>query len=140
MFVLDTNVLSAMMRLQWEPEVAGWITAQSDELLFTTALSEAEIFSGLALMAEGRRRRHLEAAARAMFLDDFDGRVLPFDTRAAAAYAELFVARRRAGRPAATFDLMIASIARSHGASVVTRDRGGFEGCGITLIDPWHAA
>jgi predicted nucleic acid-binding protein len=126
-----------MMRLQWEPEVAEWITSHSDELLFTTAVSEAEKFSGLALMADGRRRRHLEGAARSMFLDDFDSRVPPFDTRAAAAYAEIFVARRRAGRPAATFDLMIASIARSHGASVVTRDLSGFEGCGVTLIDPW---
>jgi toxin FitB len=137
MFVLDTNVLSAMMRLQLEPRVAVWIAAQSADLLFTTSLSQAEILSGLAIMVEGRRRLDLQAAARAMFLEDFEGRVLPFDTEAATAYAGIFAARRRAGRPAATLDLMIASIAHSRGASVVTRDTSGFEGCGITLINPW---
>ena len=84
-------------------------------------------------MADGRRRRALEDAARVMF-DEFDGRVLPFDLAAASAYAELFAARRRAGRPTATLDLMIAAIARCHDACVVTRDIGGFEECGLTLI------
>lgn len=140
MFVLDTNILSAMMRLQLEPQVATWIAAQPSDLLFTTSLSQAEILSGLAIMAEGRRRRDLEATARVMFLEDFDGRVLSFDTKAATAYADVYAARKRAGRPAATLDLMIASIARSHGASVVTRDTGGFEGCGITLINPWQTS
>jgi predicted nucleic acid-binding protein len=88
-------------------------------------------------MAEGRRRLELQAAARAMFVEDFDGRVLPFDSEAAIAYAKIFAARRRAGRPAATLDLMIASVALSRGASVVTRDTSGFEGCGVTLINPW---
>ena len=74
-----------------------------------------------------------------MFLEDFAGRVLPFDTEAAVAYADLFAARRRAGRQAATADLMIASIALVKGASVVTRDIGDFEECGLTLIDPWTA-
>jgi predicted nucleic acid-binding protein len=137
MFVLDTNILSAMMRLQLEPRVAAWIAAQRADLLFTTSLSQAEILSGLAIMVEGRRRLDLQAAARLMFLEDFDGRVLPFDTEAAVAYANIFAARRRAGRPATTLDLMIASVAQSRGASVVTRDTSGFEGCGLTLINPW---
>jgi predicted nucleic acid-binding protein len=138
MFVLDTNVLSAMMRLQLEPQVSAWIATQPVDLLFTTSLSQAEILSGLAIMAEGRRRLDLEAAARAMFQEDFDGRVLPFDTGAAMAYADIFAARRRAGRPAATLDLMVASVAQSRGASVVTRDVTGFEGCGVTVINPWN--
>jgi len=138
MFVLDTNILSAMMRLQLEPQVKRWIAAHPADLLFTTSLSQAEILSGLAIMAEGRRRFDLEAAARAMFLEEFDGRVLPFDTKAATVYADIFAARRRAGRPAATLDLMIAAVALSRDASVVTRDTGGFEGCGITLINPWQ--
>jgi len=75
-----------------------------------------------------------------MFRDDFAGRVLPFDGEAAIAYADVFSSRRRAGRPAATADLMIAAIARTKGASVVTRDIGDFEDCGLTLIDPWSAA
>jgi predicted nucleic acid-binding protein len=138
MFILDTNILSAMMRLQLEPEVATWIAAQPDELLFTTSLSQAEILSGLTIMQNGRRRRDLEAAARVMFLEDFDGRVLPFDMKAATVYADIFASRRRTGRPAATIDLMIASIARSHGASMVTRDTSGLEGCGVTVVNPWE--
>jgi toxin FitB len=140
MFVLDTNILSAMMSTRVVPEVAEWIARQPVDLLCTTSVSQAEILSGLAIMPESRRRSDLEAAARAMFLEDFEGRVLPFDIDAAIAYADIFAARRRAGRPAATIDLMIASVARSRSASVVTRDVSGFEGCGIRVIDPWKAS
>jgi predicted nucleic acid-binding protein len=79
----------------------------------------------------------LEIAALATFREDFAGRILPFDTDAAVVYAEIFADRRSAGRPAATADLMIASIARVRGAIVVTRDTPGFRGCGLTLINPW---
>jgi predicted nucleic acid-binding protein len=75
-----------------------------------------------------------------MFMEDFDGRVPSFDMKAAAAHADMFAARQRAGRPASTIDLMIASVARSHGASVVTRDIRGFEDCGIPLINPWNTS
>ena len=139
MYLLDTNVLSAMMQLERVTQVAAWMGQQDEDLLFTTAISQAEIFSGLAIMPEGRRRRELEATAREMF-DEFEDRVLPFDTEAAGAYAELFARRRQAGRPIAMPDLMIASIAYAHGASVVTGDRGGFEECGVAVIDPWDAA
>jgi hypothetical protein len=139
MFVLDTNILSAMMKPGPEPEVAAWIAGQDEALLFTTTISYAEIFAGLAVMADGRRRRALEVTARMMF-EEFDTRVLVFDSDAASAYAELFAARRRAGRPTATLDLMIASIARCRDACVVTRDTGGFEACGLTLINPWGTA
>jgi predicted nucleic acid-binding protein len=140
MFLLDTNILFAVMRSTPAPEVADWIEGQPIEELFTTSISEAEILSELAIMRENRRRRDLEAAARAMFMEDFERRVLPFDQDAAAAYAEIFAARRRAGRPAATLDLMVASIARSRGASVVTRDVRGFEDSGVTVINPWDIA
>ena len=90
-------------------------------------------------MADGRRRRDLETAARAMFMEDFEGRVLSFDMAAAEAYADLFALRRRAGRATAAVDLMMASVARCRGASVVTRDTNGFDGCGLTVINPWHA-
>jgi predicted nucleic acid-binding protein len=135
-FVLDTNVLSAMMQLAPVPDVAAWMARQDEDHLFTTAISHAEIFSGLAIMPDGRRRRDLERTAREMFAE-FDGRVLAFDADAATVYAELFAIHRQAGRPTSTLDLMIASIARSRDASIVTRDAGGFEGCGITLINPW---
>jgi toxin FitB len=83
MFLLDTNVLSALMTAQPPPEVAAWTSAQPPDLLFTAAVCQAEIFAGLAVLPEGRRRFELETAARAMFLEDFAGRVLPFDAPAA---------------------------------------------------------
>lgn len=138
MFILDTNVLAAMMRAEGVPEVAAWMDAQDEQHLFTTTVSQAEIFTGLTIMAEGRRRHGLEKAARKMF-DDFEGRLLSFDSGAAMAYAELFAIRRRAGRPASPHDLMVAAIASAQGADVVTRDVSGFEGCGITIINPWKA-
>jgi toxin FitB len=98
---------------------------------------QAEIPSPITVLPEGRRREALEMAALATFREDFAGRILPFDSDAAVIYAELFALRRGAGRPAATADLMIASIARVCGVSVVTRDTGDFEGCGLALINPW---
>lgn len=137
-FLLDTNILSAMMQATRIPEVAEWMGQQDEDRLYTTAIAQAEIFAGLAVMPDGRRRRVLEATAREMF-DAFAGRVMAFDTEAAGAYAELFAIRRQAGRPITLPDLMIAAIARAHGASMVTRDTGGFEGCGIAVINPWNA-
>ena len=140
MFILDTNVLSAIMGSQPAPEVAAWIEGQSDDLLYTASVCQAEVLAGLAVMPEGRRRLALETAARAIFTEDFDGRVLPFDTAAAASYADIFAARKRAGRPTAPLDLMIAAVARTKGASIVTRDTRGFEECGVPLINPWLAS
>jgi predicted nucleic acid-binding protein len=138
MYLLDTNILSAMMSAEPAPGVAAWISGRPPELLFTAAVCQAEILAGLAILPEGRRRSDLNTAARAMFLEDFEGRVLPFDMAAAAAYADIFAARRRAGRPATTIDLMIAAIARSNGASVVTRNVADFEECGIAIVNPWN--
>ena len=138
MLVLDTNMLSAMMSAEPVQKVADWILDQPSEALFTAAVCQAEILSGIAILPNGRRRAALEEAARAMFADDFHGRVLPFDTEAAAAYAEVFANRRKAGRPAGTVDLMLAAIARVRGASVVTRNVADFEGVGLTIINPWN--
>jgi predicted nucleic acid-binding protein len=136
MYILDTNILSAMMRPEQVPEVARWMAAQDEQQLFTTSVSQSEIFAGLAIMADGRRRLEFEKAASDMF-EEFKERVLPFDSVAAMAYAELYALRRRAGRPASSQDLMIAAIALTAGADVVTRDTGGFEGCGLTVVNPW---
>jgi predicted nucleic acid-binding protein len=115
------------------------IAGQPEDALFTTTICQAEILAGLPVMPEGRRRVALETAARAIFADDFNGRVLPFDAAAAAAYVDIFAARRRTGRPAAPLDLMVVAIARANGAGVVTRDIGGFEDCGVPLVDLWQA-
>lgn len=119
------------------PEVAAWVAGQPEELLYTTAVCQAEVLAGIAILPDGRRRRGLEAMAKAIFANAFDGRVLPFDSEAATAYAAIFAVRKRGGRPTAPHDLMSAAIARANGASMVTRDVGGFEGCGLTLINPW---
>ena len=137
MFLLDTNVLSALMTPRPSPEVAAWLSVQPEHLLFTTTVCQAEILSGLAILPQGRRRTQLEVAARAMFLDDFDGRVLPFDTIAAENYTDIYAQRRRAGRAVPTADLMIAAIARVHGASVVTRNVADFDGCDVPTVNPW---
>ena len=137
MLMLDTNMLSAMMSAAPVQKVTDWILEQPSDDLFTAAVCQAEILSGIAILPNGRRRAGLEEAARAMFTDDFQGRVLPFDIEAAAAYAEVFSARRKAGRPAGTIDLMLAAIARVRGASVVTRNVADFEGVGLTIINPW---
>jgi len=123
MFVLDTNILSAIMSARPSPEVAAWIAGQPEDALFTTTVCQAEILAGLAVMPEGRRRVALETAAQAIFADDFNGRVLPFDAAAAAAYADIFAARRRAGRPTAPLDLMIAAVARANGVNGPSPER-----------------
>jgi predicted nucleic acid-binding protein len=139
MLVLDTNVISETMSPEPAPQVAMWMSAQPLESLYTVAVCQAEILAGIAVLPEGRRRRALEAAARAVFTRDFEGRVLPFEERAAAAYAGIFADRRQAGRPIEPIDLMIAAVARAHGARMVTRDISGFEGCGLTLVNPWES-
>lgn len=137
MFVLDTNILSAMMAPKPAPEVVAFVSKQPVELLFTASICQAEILSGIAILPDGRRLG-LEAAARAMFLEDFEGRVLPFDSEAAIAYAAFFAARRRAGKPAAAADLMIAAVAHCRNASVVTRNAADFEACGVAIVNPWN--
>lgn len=87
----------------------------------------------------GKRRSAFEAAAEAMFRDDFAGRVLPFGSDAAPLYAQIAVARRRAGPPISHFDAQIAAIARLTGATVATRNVSDFEGCGVKVVDPWSA-
>ncbi len=97
------------------------------------------MLAGIDILPDGRRRAALGNATRTMFAQDFGGRILPFDSSASSAYAEIFAARKRAGRPIAPHDLMIAVIARTHGAGMVTRNTADFEGCGLILINPWDA-
>ena len=137
MIILDTNVLSEFMRAEPEPGAATWVAAQPRALLYTTSINRAEIRYGLARLPEGRKRTALAAAADMIFTEDFDGRVLPFDGEAADRYAEIVVMRRRQGRPIDILDAQIAAIALAVGAEIATRDVGGFEGCGLRVIDPW---
>ena len=139
MIVLDTNVLSELMRSQPAAAVFTWVSAQPRAALYTTSINKAEILYGIAVLPDGRRRAALAAAAEAMFTDDFVGRVLPFDEEAAVHYAEIVGARCREGRPIEAFDALIAATALAAGASIATRDTGGFAGCGLALVNPWEA-
>jgi toxin FitB len=138
--VLDTNVISELMRPQPHPAVVAWIAALPSAALYTTSVNKAEIIYGIVALPECRRRTALVAAAEAMFTDDLADRVLPFDDIAADRYAEIVTARRRAGRPIEAFDALIAATALAAGADIATRDINGFEGLGLTLIDPWAAS
>ena len=139
MIVLDTNVLSELMRPAPAATVMNWVATQSGANLFVTTITQAEILHGVLLLPQGRRRDTIAEAADAMFEEDFAGRILPFNSLAAHAYAEIAVARRQSGRPIAQFDAQIAAIAQSTGRGVATRNVPDFEGCGIKVVDPWQS-
>ena len=140
MVVLDTNVVSELMRDDPHADVLLWLDDRATRELFVTAITEAEIRTGIAFLPEGRRRRGIAEAADRAFGGLFAGRVLPFDSPAARAYAEIAAARRVAGRPVSQADGQIAAIARSRGMAVATRNIGDFDDIGIEIIDPWAGA
>ncbi len=139
MIVVDTNVLSELTRWEAEPAVIAWSNAQPIEDLYTTAITESEMLYDLARVPAGRRHDALRRAIETAFSALLAGRVLSFDRAAARAYADLAAERRREGRAFHGADLQIAAIARARGARVIaTRNTRDFEGCGITLINPWQ--
>jgi len=135
--ILDTNVISEVMRPLPATPVTQWLGMQPRASLFSTTITQAEILYGIHLMPDGRRREDLLGAATIFFNDRLAGRVLPFDGDAAALFPRLAADRRRSGRPISYSDAQIASIALSHGATLATRNIRDFEGCGIALFDPW---
>ncbi len=140
MIILDTNVISELMRSEPDRAVFAWVSAQPRTTLYTTSVNKAEVLYGIRALPIGRRRTALTEAADAMFAADFLDRVLPFDSEAATHYAQIVVTRRRAGNPIEAFDAQIAATALTFGAEIATRDIGGFGGCGVVLINPWTAA
>jgi hypothetical protein len=135
--VLDTNVVSELLRPAPEARVEAWLAARDGALVYFTAVGEAELRDGLALLPAGKRRQALGKAVEGILEEDFRGRILPFDREAARAYAAIAAERRAAGRPIAQLDCLIAAIARARGAAVATRNTEEFEGCGVMVIDPW---
>jgi len=140
MIVLDTNVISELMRSQPHPGVAAWSAAQPRATLYTTSINRAEILFGIAALPEGRRRAALMDVTAAMFDEDLADRVLPFDSAASSRYAQIVVSRRLAGTPIEAFDALIAATAFVAGAAIATRDTNGFKGCGLTVINPWETS
>lgn len=137
MIVLDTNVLSEIMRPTPEPKVVAWVDAVPARDVAISAVTMAEILYGVGLMPEGRRRRRLTSIAEAIFAYDFDGRILPFDASAAVEYAAVVLQRQASGHPISMADAQIAAVCRVHECTLATRNTRDFAGTGLNLIDPW---
>ena len=140
MLVFDTNVLSELMRPAPNAAIASWVAERATSSLHLTAVSEAELRFGLAIMPPGRRRDGLAQGLERMLRTGFADRILPLDRAAASAYAEIAAGRRAIGRPMPEADCQIAAIARSRDMAVVTRNGWDFAEAGIEVIDPWTDA
>ena len=137
MTVLDTNVVSELMRPLPSDQVVRWTRSRAVGELFTTAITVAEIFYGIERLPIGKRRAAFEAAAEAILTDEFAGRVIGFDSHAARAFAIIAARRRALGKPISQSDAQIAAIVQICGATLATRNLADFENCDIKIIDPW---
>ena len=137
MILLDTNVISEMMRPRPDPAVGRWLADRPPASVFISAITEAELRYGLALLPEGKRRSALTVVMEEMLAEDFRERIIAFDSSAAVAFVRIAADRRQAGRPISQPDAQIAATARSRGAALATRNVADFEGCGIVIVNPW---
>ena len=138
MIVVDTNVISELMKATPSVAVKDWVLARSDRQLFTTSITLAEILYGIERLPRGRRQDLLRSAAEDVFTA-FEDQVLSFDRRAAVHYSWIVDTRERRGLPIDGFDAQIASICRTHDAGLATRNVKDFVHAGIDLVDPWRA-
>ena len=140
MIVLDTNVISELMKPKPFPGVVNWVAKQPAADLFTTSITEAEIYYGIELLASGKRRDSLMAVAEAMFAEDLAGRIFDFESEAARAFSRIAAHRRAIGRPISYADAQVAAITLVRGARIATRNLADFEECGLDVLDPWSGA
>ena len=140
MILLDTNVLSALMRTSPDDSVVRWLDRQPADSVWVTSITVFEARFGLALMPPGRRRIGLERSFEMVLREDLANRILDFDSAAAAAAAGLAAERQRAGRVVDFRDTLIAGIAIARRATVATRNTGHFEGLDVPVVNPWTAA
>ncbi|KNX37316.1 type II toxin-antitoxin system VapC family toxin [Luteipulveratus halotolerans] len=136
MIVLDTNVVSEMMRARPHAQVASWLDAIDAGDVGVSGIVAAELRAGVAVLPPGQRREHLGLRLTDL-LGALGRAVLPFDAKAAGHYGEVMSARRRLGRPVDPLDAQIAATCLAHGATLATRNVKDFEGVGLTLVDPW---
>lgn len=139
MIIVDTNVVSELMRPQPAPVVVNWIRSRGRRELYTTSITLAEIRYGIERLPEGRRKRLMQTTAEQVFVS-FEEQVLPFDATTAMQYAPAASAREQAGAPIDGFDALIASICRTYQAALATRNLKDFEDTGIDIINPWAQA
>jgi predicted nucleic acid-binding protein len=137
--LLDTNVISELVRPLPDPAVVSFVSRQAPDAVFTSAICEAEIHYGLARLPPGRRRDDLTARITAFLATGFPTRVLRFDSACAVLYGKIRADREAAGKPISVEDGMIAATARAHSAMVVTRNLTDFRDCGIDIVSPWDA-
>jgi len=138
--ILDTNVLSALMRKLPDSPVVGWLDRQPPESVWITSVTLFEARLGLALLPDGKRRAALVSAFARLLEEDLENRVLDFDTGAAIEAAELAAQRQRAGRPVDIRDTQIAGIALARHGTLATRNTRHFADLKINVIDPWQAS
>jgi len=139
MIVLDTNVISELMRPAPDAGVRTWLAAQDPLDLATTTITIAEIRRGIVRLPNGKQRKRLEERFSAFVEEAFPGRLLVFDRDAAYACGEVAAARERKGLHADAVDMMIAAIVKAAGATLATRNTRDFEECGIALANPWRS-
>ena len=135
--LIDTNVLSELLRAAPAAAVLDWFSRQRRSELFVCAVTQAEMVVGAALLPMGKRRQALERSLDGVFGEDFAGRILPFDESAVPHYAHVRVARRKMGRPISEFDAQIAAIALAHAMQFATRNVADFADCGLDVVNPW---
>ncbi|VTU45104.1 putative ribonuclease FitB (plasmid) [Variovorax sp. SRS16] len=138
MIVLDTNVLLEPSKSVASPVVMEWLERQQIDGLYTTSVNAMELLEGIGRLPEGARKRSLESA-NGKVLNELEGRILPFDVAAAAAYADLMNSTRRNGFSVGVADCMIAAVASIHGFVVATGDDAPFKAMGLKVINPWTA-
>ena len=137
MIVLDTNVVSEMMRPAPDPSVLNWLNTQVAEELWLNSVVVSALLFGMARLPAGARKRLLTDTFAAMLEQDFSGRILPFDLEAAVIYAELAAGWEAKGRPVEMADGQIAAICLAQGAKLATRNLKHFGGLGLVLVNPW---
>lgn len=137
MIVLDTNVLSALMRDIPDPAVVEWLDTQPTESIWTTSVTVFEIRTGIELLTPSRRRKRLDEIFSQLLDEDLDGRAQSFDLTAALAAGSIAATQQRVGRAVEIRDVQIAGIAASRRATVATRNTRHFDGTGVDLVNPW---
>jgi toxin FitB len=135
--VLDTNVLSELMHPKGLRTVKNWVATQPRENLFITSITQAEILYGIAILPDGKRRETLRKSAQTMFIQEFIGQILSFESKAAEYLAEIMAIRRKIGNPISQPDAQIAAICLANNAAIATRNINAFADCKITIINPW---
>jgi toxin FitB len=136
--VLDTNVLSELMKPQGLRTVKNWVAMQPRENLFITSITQAEILYGIAILPDGKRSQTLRETAQAMFIEDFEGQILAFEERAAVCFAQIAAHRRQIGKPISQADAQIAAICLANNAGIATRNIDDFQDCQIAIVNPWN--